>query len=209
MRLRSQYGTYWIDAICINQKRNHQVQMMQQIYSNAQSVAVWLGDTDDASLADTATDFVTPYVDPSFDLHTLSWDEQLEASVLALCTRKYWTRVWIVQELLLAKDGTIYCGSKRLPWQTFQSFITDVKEDREELMDWITTTRAPSESESEVHRFPYGMSPISTSPAVTIVKGQIEQREREGGLRDLITQYQASRSDECLGQGVCAAWVGK
>jgi hypothetical protein len=49
MRIREQYGNYWIDSICVNQKivleRNHQVQMMQLIYSNAQSVAVWLGDT--------------------------------------------------------------------------------------------------------------------------------------------------------------------
>jgi hypothetical protein len=44
MRWSGRYNTYWIDAICINQgdiwERNHQVQMMQQIYSNADSVSV-------------------------------------------------------------------------------------------------------------------------------------------------------------------------
>jgi hypothetical protein len=49
MQIREQYGNYWMDAICSNQKsvleRNHQVQMMRLIYSNAHSVAVWLGRT--------------------------------------------------------------------------------------------------------------------------------------------------------------------
>ncbi|KAH7385518.1 heterokaryon incompatibility protein-domain-containing protein [Phaeosphaeria sp. MPI-PUGE-AT-0046c] len=43
------YNTYlWIDALCIDQsstsERNHQVQQMGRIYSNAESVLVWLGD---------------------------------------------------------------------------------------------------------------------------------------------------------------------
>jgi hypothetical protein len=50
MQLRGQYITFWIDAICINQsdvlEQNHQVQMMRQIYSNAKSVSVWLGEAD-------------------------------------------------------------------------------------------------------------------------------------------------------------------
>lgn len=38
---------FWVDTLCINQsdvgERNHQVQMMGQIYSLANSVTVWLG----------------------------------------------------------------------------------------------------------------------------------------------------------------------
>ncbi|OAG06323.1 uncharacterized protein CC84DRAFT_1090801, partial [Paraphaeosphaeria sporulosa] len=38
---------FWIDALCIDQtnaaERNHQVQKMGQIYSNAEEVIVWLG----------------------------------------------------------------------------------------------------------------------------------------------------------------------
>lgn len=41
MRSSDKYGTYWIDAISIDQsnvqERNHQVQMMEQIYNNANS----------------------------------------------------------------------------------------------------------------------------------------------------------------------------
>lgn len=43
----------WIDAICINQKdieeRNQQVAIMEQIYSTAEEVTIWLGQSDPAS----------------------------------------------------------------------------------------------------------------------------------------------------------------
>jgi len=43
----------WIDAICINQEhdmeKNHQVEMMSEIYGKAEKVCVWLGDGDKSS----------------------------------------------------------------------------------------------------------------------------------------------------------------
>ncbi len=43
----------WIDAVCIDQEnfeeRNHQVEMMDEIYSNAKRVCVWLGDATNES----------------------------------------------------------------------------------------------------------------------------------------------------------------
>jgi hypothetical protein len=52
-RLHSQYGPYWIDAMCINQSKihelNHQVRMMRWVYSNAQLVLIWLGAASDGS----------------------------------------------------------------------------------------------------------------------------------------------------------------
>jgi hypothetical protein len=43
----------WIDAICINQEhdleKNHQVEMMSEIYGKAEKVCVWLGDGDESS----------------------------------------------------------------------------------------------------------------------------------------------------------------
>ncbi|KAF2799471.1 hypothetical protein K505DRAFT_230911, partial [Melanomma pulvis-pyrius CBS 109.77] len=46
----------WVDAICINQndtkERNHQVQMMREIYMKADQVIAWLGEAkDDSDLA--------------------------------------------------------------------------------------------------------------------------------------------------------------
>lgn len=50
----------WIDALCVNQsdlvEKSQQVQLMSQIYSQSQSVLVWLGGRDE--LADTAIPFI-------------------------------------------------------------------------------------------------------------------------------------------------------
>jgi hypothetical protein len=47
LRLPNKKRVLWIDAICINQmdttERNHQVQMMFNIYQNAQAVRAWIG----------------------------------------------------------------------------------------------------------------------------------------------------------------------
>ena len=40
-------------------------------------------------------------------------------AVSALCDRKYWKRVWIVQESVLAKDIVVLCGQKSVSWQCF------------------------------------------------------------------------------------------
>lgn len=75
MRLRNQYINFWIDAICIDQsnvmERNHQVQTIRKIYSNAQSVSVWLGKADTCSDSDIAMEHLTtqiPYEARNFNL---------------------------------------------------------------------------------------------------------------------------------------------
>ncbi|KAK4163767.1 heterokaryon incompatibility, partial [Cladorrhinum sp. PSN259] len=46
----NQFVLIWVDALCINQgnrkERGQQVQLMQEIYSNAYSAIVWLGEGD-------------------------------------------------------------------------------------------------------------------------------------------------------------------
>lgn len=112
-------GSFWIDAICINQEnlleRGHQVALMGGIYSNARLVASWLG-ADDAEHA--------PGIDYMPDLyHMRSTDPDLirsrpdQAKVEALskmCNHEYWTRTWIVQEVVLPHDAEIWIGSRKL-----------------------------------------------------------------------------------------------
>jgi hypothetical protein len=150
MRLQEQFCVYWIDAICIDQdsvlERNHQVQMMRQIYSNAVSVSVWLGEVDQALTSDIAmehleTKFGATYGDfvsyakratknysrsPS---QQTAWQEAVESmlgvqqieAIVKLCNRPYWSRIWIVQEACLAPKLTVFCGSKRVDWLAFEN----------------------------------------------------------------------------------------
>jgi hypothetical protein len=127
MRRGGKYATSWIDANCIDQSntkaRNHQIQMMQQIYSNAVSVPVWLDEEDVGAHSNFALD----YLKRSEDWHKALYfansasfplPQETEA-VFALCNRPYWTRVWMVQEIVLARDITVHCGSRTVSWNNF------------------------------------------------------------------------------------------
>lgn len=113
------YLRYWIDAICINQdnvlEQNHQVKLMRDIYGNAQSVSIWLGKASDGS--DIAMSYLSRRETSQNKVLGFNnfWTPKQAKGVLALCERKYWTRIWIVQEVMLAKHITIYCGSRNIP----------------------------------------------------------------------------------------------
>jgi hypothetical protein len=79
----------WIDAICIDQsselEKIHQVAQMGKIYMNATQVVMWLGKSPDI-VSGTNPKAPTP--------------NYLEFVLF----NEYWTRAWIAQEVILAKD---------------------------------------------------------------------------------------------------------
>jgi hypothetical protein len=101
----------WADAICINQsdtaERNHQVQLMRQIYSGV-DVLAWLGEEEDGSgeaiefIRDwgpklrelLCTDFTTE------DINSFFQPGMLE-SVGRLLNRPWWEKLWTVREIVL------------------------------------------------------------------------------------------------------------
>jgi hypothetical protein len=44
------------------------------------------------------------------------------STILEICERSYWSRTWIIQEVALARDKTVYCGSSEMPWSIFRNF---------------------------------------------------------------------------------------
>jgi hypothetical protein len=130
----------WIDAMCINQKDNiervSQVSLMGEIYSKDVEVLVWLG-KDKTGLKDflwlhrellpklralSISDTITASdVDNSLTLSTLGfmsverWDDLWDAYRLFCASRRWFFRVWIVQEISLAHTVTVWCGNKVLP----------------------------------------------------------------------------------------------
>ncbi|GAB1315425.1 hypothetical protein MFIFM68171_05635 [Madurella fahalii] len=118
----------WIDALCIDQQngaeRTEQVHCMTDIYSNADTVAIWLGpEADDSDLATdilkrVAEEADNPQALLSFLTRKLS--RRTLGTVVALFEREYWRRLWVVQEVFHAKDITVYCGSSALPWSVYK-----------------------------------------------------------------------------------------
>ena len=58
---------------------------------------------------------------------TDEWDPQaLRRGELAqLLDRKWWRRVWIIQEVVLAKNVVIMCGQDHIPWETLGMKLRD------------------------------------------------------------------------------------
>ncbi|KAF2815344.1 HET-domain-containing protein [Mytilinidion resinicola] len=120
----------WVDAVCINQadleERSQQVAMMRDIYASAERVVIWLGDEDDDSNAvfDALGDIVAPsshQYDEEQAGHRQMLMRQCSGAFYSLADRRPWfSRVWILQELAMAKqDPLVACGWKSVAWSVF------------------------------------------------------------------------------------------
>jgi hypothetical protein len=141
LRLREKRLLLWVDAICIDQnnldERNQQINLMEQIYRLNASVYMWLGEeADESDLAMETLSLIGAFLDEdraeqakkieqfmksSFDR---SYDRNWKA-VTGLFSRNYWTRVWILQEVLQSSQAILHCGSKSLPWPPIHAFLVN------------------------------------------------------------------------------------
>jgi len=109
----------WIDALTINQsdlaERSVQVQKMKIIYSMATRVLVWLGLGDDNTLmAFKAVNSVNMVEQSSGILPQPPGSvmrSYLSEAFVDLIYLNYWDRVWIVQEIMYAKEAIILLGA--------------------------------------------------------------------------------------------------
>lgn len=146
----------WIDAICIDQQnddeRSRQVALMGEIYSNASKVVVWLGRDDSNSMpfvketlakldqldrcvretaeneqTDTAI-LLQAQLDEFLGMFGLmDLDPGQWASLRSLYRRRWFERLWIIQEAALAKDIEVLCGSTTLTWGEIASAAVILK----------------------------------------------------------------------------------
>ncbi|CBY00400.1 hypothetical protein IAQ61_011332 [Plenodomus lingam] len=105
----------WIDAISINQsdlkERSHQVSLMRDIYTSAESVIVWLGL---AKGHDELAFLLTRYPQ-------LLKVEEMLAGLVSLLNKPYWSRVWVVQEVVLARRADMWCGGFQADFSTVEA----------------------------------------------------------------------------------------
>ena len=129
LRLKDQDRYLWIDAICIDQanleERNSQVPKMDRIYGGATNVCIWIGQSYENS--DDAIDFISNKILNVWDFDRLCQDE-LETNswgaLINLMRRDWFSRRWVVQEIALAKRGTLHCGNKCIDWQDFADAVS-------------------------------------------------------------------------------------
>lgn len=126
----------WADAVCINQadvsERGQQVSIMRSIYSKARRVLVWLGQdkTNYAKLAFTTICEIVRSWRPPSDPHKfssyreafepreggLSIDEDGWTALQAMFQTEYFTRFWVIQELVLGQNAVVVWGGHSISW---------------------------------------------------------------------------------------------
>lgn len=105
----------WVDAICINQQddreKTEQVRRMDETYSSAQMVSLWLGLVPIPKPA-LFQDLLPPQEEFSngrvvtFEYESFDWYDHLDE----LLNRPYWSRFWVIQEFLRAREIHYYCS---------------------------------------------------------------------------------------------------
>lgn len=112
----------WIDAICINQndlkERSSQVAQMRAVYSRASRVLVWLGRSTERT--EIGMRFLQSCIKAE-RLQEARW-QNLPPSVIFngiadVLYRHWFQRFWIVQEVALAKEVVMSCGSYQVSWE--------------------------------------------------------------------------------------------
>jgi hypothetical protein len=140
---REKTTAIWVDAICINQdderEKESQLGLMHKIYAEAKSVIIWLGPQgeDDSSILkfkkiaqmlrdqdlsgwdrmnamtdEETSNLIHLFSGASIDAETWRAVEDLTVR------RSYWSRLWIWQEIVAAKeDPVVVCGHHVLSWK--------------------------------------------------------------------------------------------
>lgn len=120
----------WVDAICINQQddleKSHQVILMRDIFAGASMVRAWLGV--DNEFTRIAFDILERFsqddgtADGSKTRDTMTWEPILGSSAMAwFLALPYFERMWILQELVVARAAYLQCGSYRLDFERLQT----------------------------------------------------------------------------------------
>jgi hypothetical protein len=136
----------WINCLCINQhdtgERSSQVALIREIYSRSIKTLIWLGPDDISSrdawrLVDQIYDVfrsqhadgkafsdipVTIYSDISHSAFGLpEWNHSLWAHMRQLMEMRWFSRIWVVQEVVLSpQDPIILHGQELYPWHRLE-----------------------------------------------------------------------------------------
>jgi hypothetical protein len=124
----------WVDQLCIDQEdgreKSHQVKQMGDIFANADAVIIWLGTPMGYSWAarDALEVIAEEFKCANNEVRSTGQDlgefqdliQTPSGDFYALLQNDYWGRLWVVQEILLAKRHIIACGNQHTDWDTFK-----------------------------------------------------------------------------------------
>ncbi|KAK8084401.1 hypothetical protein PG997_005672 [Apiospora hydei] len=159
LRFRTAPRTLWVDAICINQarvpERNHQLLLMPRIYSGASRVVIYLGESNNTNSSDAVMDWLREILEPSDSSgHLPPPDLNVIREFLG---RRWFTRVWVLQEVRLAREAIVVCGDREVSWDAFR-----------ELRDWVANLRV-YEGRHRFWNLPYTVQSLVSDGPVSVL----------------------------------------
>lgn len=114
LRMSKRKRYVWIDAICIDQsnilERNHQVGFMGTIFAKASQVVVHI------SPCSEATDIMLDHINGETDILKRARDLSTSRHIIGFLRLRWFDRVWILQEIALARLVTMVAGQKTARW---------------------------------------------------------------------------------------------
>ena len=200
----------WVDAVCIDQKNETEkaieVKRMHLIYTAAWRVLVWLGPADeDSDLAmdnlRSLTEIMTPLPSDEGDRgarqrRLAPADHPVWTAIVKLYNRSWFRRLWVMQEVILAKGIFVLCGKRVLSWAAIVEFANAVSvvypavllHHGEKTDGTISGFVSCSQIENLRKRVPNGNMLFFTSLLETIRDREAtDQRDRIYGLLGLVT----------------------
>ncbi|EHK22274.1 uncharacterized protein TRIVIDRAFT_60857 [Trichoderma virens Gv29-8] len=116
LRFRSKLSVrrLWVDAICINQQddddKTKQIPLMTEIYKRCSGVLVWLGNDSHGPSSMESVNAYSRQIDHQDDERVIQDDLE------SLVRLPWFGRRWIVQEVVLNPNVTLFCGESQIPW---------------------------------------------------------------------------------------------
>ena len=194
----------WVDAVCIDQtdvvERGQQVSVMGQIFKSARGVFAWLGHPEGRVPWQTF-EFITERSWNHKARTKASYGYQYDAAqqalaqdlgsgvwemVLLMCSCRYWSRRWVVQELLLATDVTILCGDADVAWFYLMKFL-----------HWIDSVQQPKSGRAQIigsikTTLPFNMIRYTTVGSESF---KVPYQADDHSLMDLVTDFQGTECE--------------
>nr|KAK5440395.1 hypothetical protein LTR18_007683 [Exophiala xenobiotica] len=156
--------TVWVDAVCINQddieERSVQVQAIGRIFSGADLVWIHLGE------ACAKTSGALDIIEKTIGTGRLSDQTENLEPVLNLLERSWFERLWVIQEVCVAKQAVVVHGSDWIYWQDMASFCAKMH--------------------SSVDRTPLGSFRSAENVAKVVCIEEIRRRFRDKSKRDFL-----------------------
>jgi len=135
--------TFWIDAICIDQtpegkeEKQKQLAKMAEIYNSAFNVCIWLGEADIQGHSDSAMQLIRKITNfHTFDVLVASEEAKSQwHDLIELMKSSWFSRRWVVQEVVLARRASVHCGTKVIHWDDLCDAVSLFNDKLERLRD--------------------------------------------------------------------------